>query len=132
MADEIRTSRATTKRISRTPGAKAKKAGGASKALRIAGLKAVDTIPRLEEKDFENGESKALDSLVEGNALEGVTTEGFPEDLERARDFVRDFFAETPAVSGQGGLLEECERILKDEVAKARHMAMLRKGVPKA
>lgn len=132
MADEIRANRATTKRISRTPGAKAKKAGGGAKTLRIAGLKAVDTIPRLEEKDFQDGESKALDSLVEGNSLEGVTTEGFPEDLGRALEFARGFFADTPAAAGQGGLLEECERILKDEMAKARHMAMLRKGVPKA
>jgi hypothetical protein len=135
MADEIRAGGAGRKsRVTRSTGGKGpRKAGKGGKTLRVAGLKAVDTIPRLLEKDFEDGESKAVDRLVEGKFSEGFTGEGFAEDLQRAHAFVIELAAQgAPGAGAHAGLHEECERILKDEVAKARRMADLRKGAPKA
>lgn len=135
MADEIRSGGPSRRgRIARsTGGAKGpRKAAKGAKAYRIAGLKAVDTMPRLLEKDFEDGESKAVDRLVEGQFTESFSSEGFADDLQRAHAFVKELGAQGPAAAAHAGLHEECERILKDEVAKARYVASIRKGVPKA
>jgi len=57
MADQIGPNRVGMRRVSRTSNSKAKRSSRAGKSVRADGLKAVDTIPRLEHQDFEDGES---------------------------------------------------------------------------
>lgn len=132
MADQIGPNRVGQRRISRTAQSKTKRTGRAgAKSVRVDGLKQVDTIPRLEAQDFEDGESKGLARLLGEEAEEGFTHGTFAEDLARTLAFVEALPPD--ALSGrQSELHMECARILQEEVASAREMAAVRKGVPRA
>jgi hypothetical protein len=131
MADQIGPNRVGMRRVSRSNSAKSKRSSRAGKSVRVDGLKAVDTIPRLEQQDFEDGESKGLERLLGEDPEEGFTNGNFVEDLVRTLTFLENL-----PVDAQSGrrtdLHEECARILQDEVFKAREMANLRKAVPRA
>jgi hypothetical protein len=132
MADQIGPSRVSTRRISRTTKSTTKRTGRAGgKSVRVDGLKQVDTIPRLEPQDFEDGESKGLARLLGEEGDEGFTHGSFAEDLARTLAFVEALPPE-PLSGKQSDLHQECARILQDEVARAREMAALRKAVPRA
>jgi hypothetical protein len=132
MSEQIGPNRVGMRRVSRTGSAKSKRSSKASgKSLRVDGLKAVDTIPRLEHQDSEDGESKGLERLLGEDPEEGFTNGNFVEDLARTLVFLENL----PVDSQTGRRLdlhEECARILQDEVSKAREMANLRKAVPRA
>ena len=132
MADQVGPSRVQPRRVSRTGGPKAKRTGRAgAKSVRIDGLKQVDTIPRLEAQDFEDGESKGLARLLGEEGDEGFTHGTFAEDLARTLAFVEGLPPD--ALSGKpSDLHSECARILQEEVDRAREMATLRKAVPRA
>ncbi len=132
MAEQVGPSRVTQRRISRTGGAKSKRASRAGgKSVRVDGLKQVDTIPRLEAQDFEDGESKGLSRLLGEEGDEGFTHGTFAEDLARTLAFVESLPPD--ALSGKpSDLHAECARILMEEVTRAREMANLRKAVPRA
>lgn len=131
MADQIGPSR-QTRRISRTGKSETKRTSRTrGKSARAEGLKQVDTIPRLEQQDTEDGESKGLARLLESEEGEGFTQGTFAEDLQRTLAFV----AKLPldALSGKPSDLHlECTRILNEEVVRARVTAALRKAVPRA
>ena len=131
MADKIQAQPVVKKRISRTAG-KPRKPSKSSKALRIPGLKAVDTIPRLEPGQYEDGESRAMDVMLMEQFNVAFSAGGFASDLGRTLDFVIAAQIDGSGLSIGSGLREECMRILKEEVRKARHVAEIRKGVPKA
>lgn len=133
MANNIGPSKVQSKRISRTGKAASKRATRAGgKSTRTEGLKQVDTIPRLEQQlESEDGESKGLARLLEGEDGEGFSQASFAEDLQRTLAFVEKLPMD--AVSGkQTDLHLECARILQKEVARARETAELRKAVPRA
>jgi hypothetical protein len=132
MAEQIGPNRIGGRRISRTGQAKSKRASRAgAKSVRVDGLKQVDTIPRLEAQDFDDGESKGLARLLGEEGEEAFTHGTFAEDLARTLAFVEALPPD--ALSGrQTELHAECARILQDEVARAREMAAVRKGVPRA
>lgn len=132
MAEQIGPNRVGGRRISRTAQSKGKRTSRAgAKSVRVDGLKQVDTIPRLEAQDFEDGESKGLARLLGEEAEEGFTHGTFAEDLARTLAFVEALPPD--ALSGRPTELHaECARILQDEVARAREMAAVRKGVPRA
>lgn len=132
MADEIRPSRVGPRRVSRTTTTGGKKSSKTGRSPRTAGLKAVDTIPRLEEQDFEDGESKGLERLLAAGNQEEFTSGGFVDDLKRALTFLQELPADPSMAGGRSELHEQCTRILMEEVSKAREMAALRKGAPRA
>ena len=125
-------SRVQTPRVSRVRSNKTKRASrGGAKAVRVDGLKQVDTIPRLEQQDFDDGESKGLARLLGEDDEEGFTHGSFAEDLQRTLTFIEALPPD--ALSGKpSDLHQECARILQDEVSRAREMAALRKAVPRA
>ena len=132
MADQIGPNRAQTRRVSRTGAAGVRRGTGArGKSVRAYGLKQVDTIPRLEQQDDEDAESRGLSRLLGEEGEEGFTPGTFADDLQRTLDFVE---ALPPDVlSGkQSDLYLECARILQEEVARAREITALRKAVPRA
>lgn len=132
MADQISPNRVAPRRISRTSKAGAKRTGKAGgKSVRVEGLKQVDTIPRLEPQDFEDGESKGLARLLGEEGEEGFTHGSFADDLARTLAFVEALPPE-PLSGRPSDLHQECARILQDEVDRAREMAALRKAVPRA
>jgi hypothetical protein len=96
---------------------------------RVEGKLAVDLIPRLDERNFDDGESKGLALLVGPDEKEEFVQGEFVSDLERTLVFVR----------GQGGgaweggreATDRCARILMEEVEKARDVAEHRKVVPR-
>lgn len=130
MADEIRAGGAKRMgRTARTGGGKGShKATKGARPNRIRGLKMVDTIPRTMEKDYSDGESMAMDRLAGSGHSESFSGEAFEEDLQRAHAFVTELASHALQGSAPAGLHEECERILKEEVLKARFVAMARKG----
>ncbi|MDB5104463.1 MAG: hypothetical protein JWP91_2152 [Fibrobacteres bacterium] len=132
MSEQIGPNRVGMRRVSRSTSAKSKRSSrSGGKSVRVEGLKAVDTIPRLEHQEFEDGESKGLERLLGEDPEEGFTNGNFVDDLARALVFLESL----PFDSQTGRRLdlhEECARILQDEVSKAREMAALRKAVPRA
>jgi hypothetical protein len=101
------------------------------KNVRSYGLKQVDTIPRLEPDEDANGESRGLARLLGAYGEEGFTPATFTEDLERTLAFVQGLPSE-PGSGKPGDLYAECVRILHEEIDRARHIALLRKAVPRA
>lgn len=131
MADQIGPNRVAPRRISRTGAAKGKRAARAAGNARSEGLKAVDTIPRLERQDFEDGESRGLARLLAGDGDEGFSGGARVEDLTRTLAFLEGLPVD--AHSGRRPELhEECARILREEVERARELASQRKGTPRA
>ena len=132
MADQIGASRTQTRRISRTGKSESKRGSRTgAKSVRAQGLKQVDTIPRVEPQDTEDGESKGLARLLEGEGGEGIAQGTFAEDLLRALAFVESLPLD--ALSGKPSDLHlECARILHEEMVRARETAALRKAVPRA
>jgi hypothetical protein len=131
MADQVGPSRGP-RRISRTGGPKGKRSLGVrGKNVRAYGLKQVDTIPRLEAEDDEDGESRGLARLLGEENEEGFTPGSFADDLQRTLAFVEALPSDV--LSGKpSDLYLECARILQEEVARARETAALRKAVPRA
>lgn len=131
MADQIGPSR-QTRRISRTGKSETKRTSRAKgKSARSEGLKQIDTLPRLEQQDIEDGESKGLARLLDGESVEGFSQGTFAEDLQRTLAFVEKLPVDM--LSGRPSDLHlECSRILNEEMVRARATAALRKAVPRA
>lgn len=129
---EVRSGKVQSRRISRSGKSDTKRSSRkGAKSVRVEGLKQVDTIPRLEQQDNDDSESKGLARLLEGESSEGLSQGTFAEDLQRTLAFVERLPLDM--VSGKPSELHlECARILQAEVARAKETAALRKAVPRA
>ncbi|HLP42190.1 MAG TPA: hypothetical protein VK465_11825 [Fibrobacteria bacterium] len=129
---EVRSGKVQSRRISRSGKSDTKRSSRkGAKSVRVEGLKQVDTIPRLEQQDNDDGESKGLARLLESEIAEGFSQGTFADDLQRTLAFVERLPLD--AVSGRPSELHlECARILQAEVTRAKETAALRKAVPRA
>lgn len=132
MADEISPRRLGGKRVSRTSTAGAKRASRGKKSGRMTGMKAVDTIPRLEDYPSDNSESAAIEKMMSGEWPAELNGSAYADDLGRIMAFVEGLPLTQKGSGIEGGLLEECFKILQEEFKNAREVAAARKVMPRA
>lgn len=122
------------RRVAGTGPAQEKAGARAAKAKkkRATGLKAVDTIPRLDRLELEDADSAGLDRFLGGEPGEGFSQTYFVNDLLRVLDFLETLPSEGRLPGGHPDLHLECMRIVKEEVERARELAAMRKGAPRA
>ena len=132
MADEISPGRLGGRRVSRTTAGGVKKTSSRKKSSKASGMKAVDTIPRLEDYPDDDSESATIEKMIGDDWPEDLNGSAFAEDLGKILAYVKGLPLEERGAGSGGDLLEECSRILQEELDKARDVAASRKAMPRA